>query len=114
MRGPIRGEGVTVRRPTVAVGEDGFRAVTWADEEVAGVLLCPGTTQSAGQAGEPDKVTAGLTAHFPKAYAASLRGCRVALADGTEWDVQGDPAAYADAMTPGPWDREVSLRRVEG
>ena len=112
--GPIRGAAVTVRRPTVRVGEDGFRRTEWADEEVAGVLLCPGPTQSAGAVGEPDRVSAGLTAHFPKGYAASLRGCRVRLADGSEWDVQGDPRAYDDAMTPGPWDREVSLSRVEG
>ncbi len=110
----IKGVTVTVRRPTRTVDEDGFRAVTWADETVAGVLLCPGTGQAAGQTGEPDKALATMTAHFPKSYTAGLLGCRLVAPDGTEWAVQGDPAAWDGAMTPGPWNREVSLSRAQG
>lgn len=110
----FHGEAVTVRRPAVSADGDGFRRVEWADEAVAGVLLAPASTQSADATGEPDRAVATVEAHFPKVYTASLRGCRVALADGSEWAVQGDPRAYAGALTPGPWDREVTLSRVEG
>lgn len=119
MTGPIRGEGVTVLTPS-RCGEDeyGQAVKSWASQEVADVLVCGPSTRDLGDglrtdAGRPDGDRVDLELHFPKAYAASLRGCRVVLR-GRTFEVLGDPVALTGANVPGRWDRAVPVRLVEG
>ena len=100
MRAMISGEPVTVLSP-VSAGEDEY-----------GQLVCGPSTEDIGS-GRPDGDTVSLTLHFPKAFAAPLRGCRVALR-GKTFDVLGDPVALTAANVPGRWDRAVPVRLVEG
>lgn len=85
------------------------------EEEVRGVLVAPGATADM-DASRPAGVTVALTLHFPKSYAASLRGCSVRL--GGRWEgtyrVVGDPMPYMDANVPGPWDRPVEVEAADG
>lgn len=109
----VIGATVTVLRP-VGTGVDAFgRAVVdWAAEEVGGVLIAPGSTSGAG-AERPDGVRSTIKLHIPKAYTASLRGCRVE-ALGRAWDVVGDPMPMPGGLCPGPWDREVEAVAAYG
>ena len=115
----LRGEAVTVLTPTQG-GEDeyGQAVKSWASQEVADVLVCgPATTDlGAGlqtDVGRPEGDSVSLTLHFPKAYAASLRGCRIVLR-GRTFEVLGDPVALTDGNVPGRWNRAVPVRLVEG
>ncbi len=119
MRGAIQGEPVTVYAP-VQAGEDeyGQPVKVWAAQEVADVLVCEPQTQDVGQglqsdSGRPEGDEVSLTLHFPKSFAASLRGCRVALR-GRAFEVMGDPVALTAANVPGKWNRAVPVRLVEG
>lgn len=113
MRGLLRGEPVTVLSP-VSAGEDeyGQPVREWLEAQVDDVLVCGPSTEDIGS-GRPDGDTVSLTLHFPKAFAAPLRGCRVALR-GKTFDVLGDPVALTAANVPGRWDRAVPVRLVEG
>ena len=113
MRG-IVGEEVTVLRPS-SDSADPFRSPvrTWAPETVDNVLVAPGTSPDETDSNRPDGVRVVFTLHFPKAYTASLRGCRVIVA-GDEYEVVGDPQAYEEWNTPGPWNRPVEVSRMEG
>ena len=119
MRAMISGEPVTVLSP-VGAGEDeyGQPVREWLEAQVDDVLVCGPSTEDIGSglrtdSGRPDGDAVSLTLHFPKAFAASLRGCRVALR-GKTFDVLGDPVALTDANVPGMWDRAVPVRLVEG
>ena len=113
MRAMISGETVTVLSP-VSAGEDeyGQPVREWLEAPVDDVLVCSPSTEDIGS-GRPDGDTVSLTLHFPKAFAAPLRGCRVALR-GKTFDVLGDPVALTAANVPGRWDRAVPVRLVEG
>lgn len=115
----LRGEAVTVLTPTQA-GEDeyGQAVKSWASQEVADVLVCEPSTTDLGaglqtDARRPEGDSVSLTLHFPKAYAASLRGCRVGLR-GRTFEVLGDPVALTEGNVPGRWNRAVPVRLVEG
>lgn len=107
----ILGETVTVLTPSQD-GEDeyGQAVKTWASEDVHNVLVCDPSTSDLGR---PEGDSVSLTLHFPKAYAASLRGCRVTLR-GRTYEVLGDPVALTEANTPGRWNRAAPVRLVEG
>lgn len=119
MRAMISGEPVTVLSP-VSAGEDeyGQPVREWLEAPVDDVLVCGPSTEDIGSglrtdSGRPDGDAVSLTLHFPKAFTAPLRGCRVALR-GKTFDVLGDPIALTAANVPGRWDRAVPVRLVEG
>ena len=113
MRSLIRGEPVTVLRPRVTLGEHMDVVREWDAEEVAGVLVQPGSTAGAEEQGRPDATAARVTLHFPKGYGTSLRGCRVRVR-GEVYRVVGDPVPYEAANCPGPWWYEAEAARVDG
>lgn len=84
----------------------------WIAEQVGGVLPQPGATADL-DATRPDGVSVAMTFHFPKAYAASLRGCRIAYG-GREYSVVGDPQPFLAANTPGEWSRAVECETCDG
>ena len=106
-------EAVTVLRP-VESGEDAMRNKTfeWRREEVGGVLVAPATASSA-QVDRIDETRRRITLHFPKGYAADLRGCRVEVR-GLLWSVVGSPQPYAEGNVPGPWSMPVDVEAVDG
>ena len=106
-------ETVTVLRPTVSYGEHMREQTEWGEETVAGCLVRPGATSNLS---DPERVhgdAAALTVHVPKSYTSPLRGCRVRVR-GVEYEVGGDPDAYMEENTPGPWNRSVPLEVVHG
>lgn len=107
----MRGQAVTVRRPSVDYA-DGDAVETWADEEVRGVLVAAGPTRDALDGNRPDGTAVAYTLAFPKSYAASLRGCRVVVG-GEELAVVGDPRPHP-ANCPTRWNRTVEVTRVDG
>ena len=110
----IAGETVTVLIPSQTSLDPFMKpVVTWTPVEVGNVLVAPGTSPDATDTNRPDGVEVVFTLHFPKTYTASLRGCRV-LVGGTEYSVVGDPQAYEEWNTPGPWNRPVEVSRMEG
>lgn len=113
----ISGVTVNVLRPSTS-GTDRLGNATHGTptkEAVANVLVAPGDTESF-EASRPDGTSAMLTLHFPKSYAASLRGCEVELPTpwGGTWRVVGDPMPYIDGNTPTPWNRPVSVEVAHG
>lgn len=109
----LRGEAVTVLRPA-KTGTDAFNAPVnaWAAERVENVLVAPASTSDLGT-DRPEGDRTEIELHFPRAYASSLRGCKVQWR-GHDWLVQGDPQPYAAALTPGDWDRAARAVRVDG
>lgn len=110
----MRGISVTVLRPNPErdelgepIGEDDIR------EQVENVLVAPGTTKNMDET-RPQGVTVALTLHFPKMYAASLRGCSVELPAPWEgiYKVIGDPMPYM--RSPGQWNRPVEVMVADG
>jgi hypothetical protein len=113
----IRGTAVTVLRPSAPTVDRLGNEVPGepVPEVVENVLVVPGATADM-EASRPAGVTVALTLHFPKAYAASLRGCSVELAApwaGT-YRVIGDPQPYMDDNTPTPWNRPVEVEVAHG
>lgn len=113
----------TVTATVLRQGEPAFDRLgmpvsdTFVLEEVPGVLVAPGTPADM-DAARPQGVTVALTLHFPKSYAASLRGCSVELP--APWDrdggyrVIGDPQPYMGSNTPGRWNRAVMVEVADG
>lgn len=109
----MTGKTVTVHRPAV-VGTDAFGAdvVEWSAEPVRNVLVAPSATAALG-AERPNGSETRVLLHFPRAYTASLRGCRVE-AYGRLWEVVGDPLPLQGMAAAFPWDRPVEAVRVDG
>lgn len=84
----------------------------WVSEPVANVLPQPGATTDL-EASRPNGVTVSMTFHFPKTYAASLRGCLIRYG-GRDYPVIGDPQPYLDANCPGDWNRAVECGVCDG
>ena len=111
----FRGVTVAVSRPVF----DGVDA-SWSDaptygepETVDNVIVAPTSTDDAQESTRPWATDTVLTFHFPKAYTASLRGCRISY-NGHDYEVIGDPQPYMDSLTPGEHDRPVQAREVLG
>lgn len=107
-------ETVTVLRPGDASVDAHGNEVPgeWIAEEVCGVLPQPGSTADLG-AERPDGVTVAMTFHFPKGYAASLKGCRVSFG-GRDYPVIGDPQPFPSANCPTPWAMAVECEACDG
>ncbi len=112
--GILRGCEVEVlRRSAGALDAHGNAAPgEWAAETVQNVLPQPGGTSDL-DAARPNGAAVAMTFHFPKSYAGSLKGCRIAYG-GREYRVIGDPRPYLAADTPGEWDRAVECEACDG
>ncbi len=117
MPGLLRGE--TVRVLQYVEGEpDRYGEPTgeWVGRAVANVLVCPADTADSDEslgADRPHGTRHSYALHFPKSYKGPLRGCRVEVR-GEVLEVEGDPLAYAAALTPGDWDRRAKATAVRG
>ncbi len=111
----IQGETVQISRPTIAYTDVyGEANMEWhLAETVENVLVAPGSTADLEPGMHPDGDTTLLALHFPKTFTESLRGARVFVREKT-WEVIGDPQPYTDQNVPGPWNRPVTVRLVEG
>lgn len=111
-------EAVTVWRPTVTYDERMDPVTAWAPERVEGVLFDSPTTEDVEGAMRAFGVRVAYRMHVPRAYAASLRGCRVVrerdegLEDPPTYEVMGDPRPLP--WSPLPWDRAALLGRTDG
>lgn len=103
----LAGERVAVVECAVSRDALGRPARSESRREVGNVLLAPPDTSSMAQL-DADVC---LVAYWPKADPGELRG-REVEARGQRFAVVGDPMAYPAALTPGPWDRAVRLRRA--
>lgn len=110
----ISGVAVEVLRPGAATVDAHGNEVAGEPtaETVGGVLPQPGTTEDL-EASRPEGVVIAMTFHFPKSYAASLKGCSVRYA-GRAWRVVGDPQPYLGANCPGEWNRAVGCEACDG
>lgn len=113
--GLIRGETVTVLRPTETGDADPFGAPVAGEpgrERVSGVLVTPGSTSDL-DASRPEGVSVAYTVHLPKEYGKCLRGCSIEIC-GKPYRVIGDPKPYMEVGTPGPWNLAVEVEAVDG
>lgn len=111
----IQGERVTLFVP-VKGSEDsyGVPSVEWrAQRAIENVLVAPAGTADLEPGMHPDGDAVTLTLHFPKTYTGSLQSARLAVR-GVMYQVIGDPQPYTDQNIPGPWNRPVTVRLVEG
>lgn len=108
----IKGEAVTVIRPTVTYDELHEPEFGEPVETGATVLVCPGSTADL-DATRPNGVEVAYTLHFPKTWTESLRGCSVRVR-GEVLAVVGDPRAYTAANTPGAYNMPVEVTRTDG
>lgn len=105
-------ETVTVLRPSVTYDERMDPVTEWAAEEVGGMLFDAPTTEDVDEAMRAFGVRVAYRMHVPSAYHASLRGCLVRRADGSVWQVAGDPQPLP--WSPQPWDRAAMLGWTDG
>ncbi|OZG51726.1 phage protein [Pseudoscardovia radai] len=111
----MRGETVTIIRRSKA-GEDPAGGTLWStmEETVDDVLVADGSQSDSTEQTMPDGVTVARTAYMPRAWAwHSLKGCRMRLADGTEYEVVGDPHPYDGGLTPTRWHMVVQLTAMK-
>lgn len=109
----IRGETVTVVRPTV--GRDALGEASYGEPErtdVEGVVVAPGPTADL-DATRPEGVKVAYTLCFPKGYREPLRGCWVEVR-GERCRVVGDPRPYTAENVPGPWNYTAEAARADG
>ena len=106
---------VTVLRPNPTAATDPFGAPVGSEpveETVDGVLITPGATADLDPS-RPEGVRVAYTAHFPKGYGKSLRGCSVVIG-GKAYRIIGDPKPYMEDGTPGPWSMAAEVEAVDG
>ncbi len=110
----IFGEGVEVGTP-VDGPADPFgapsRSYEW--EPVANVLVAPGATSDLDET-RPDGVEVAYTLYFPKDFGGSLKGRLVRLRGEDPYAVVGDPKRYPAHLTPGDWNLQAEVGRVDG
>ena len=111
--GLIHGETVTVRTPSVSYDEHMEEVASWSEESVPNVVVTPGSTSNVVESARPDGSRTAYTLGFPKAFSASLRGCRVVVR-GTEYAVIGDPQPLTTANVPGAWSMTAEVEAVDG
>lgn len=125
----IRGESVTVWRPSVTYDERMDPVTAWTPEQVSNVLFDQPTTEDVDEAMRAYGVRAQYRMHVPKTYAKSLRGCRVTrnrempttttTTTGPEmWEptyvVAGDPQPLMPELCPTDWNRSAIVGWVDG
>lgn len=113
MVGLLRGEAVTVIRPTVTYDERKDPVTEWAEESLDNVLFDSPTTADVAGAMREFGVRCDYKLHIPKTYDKSLRDCLIRRErDGRVWKVAGDPQPLA--WSPLDWDREALVGWVDG
>lgn len=116
----LRGETVTVLRPSISYDERMDPVTTWTPESVDNVLFGRPSTEQADGAMRAYGVHAQYVLGIPKEYTASLRGCKVTRArdagldDPPEYIVAGDPQPLPPELCPTPWNREAIVGWVDG
>lgn len=109
------GETVVVeRRERVGTDPGNAPIYKWVTETVEDVLVAPGPRNDVVESNRPDGVRIAWNLHFPKPYAASLRGARVSVRGEPARDVVGDPKPYTLENTPTRWWMPVELEAVDG
>ncbi len=109
----MRGEAVEVLRAVESRDALGRTApASWEVEaEVDGCLFAPSTNVTGTQdTRRGDSCDA--TLYTPKTFAGSLLNRRVRRADGSVWEVVGDPQPFPAGLCPTEWDRAAPLARV--
>ena len=113
----IRGVAVTVKTPGTPTTDRLGNSVPGAPttQTVADVLVAAPTVDDM-EAARENGITLAYTLHFPKSFAASLRGCTVTLPEpwAGEYRVVGDPRPYMDANTPTKWHMPVNVEAADG
>lgn len=127
----LRGEAVTVWRPTTTYDERMDPVDAWEPEDVDNVLFGRPTTEQASETMRAYGVRAAYVLGIPKAYTASLRGCVItrrrdeptatttgpgaALAPGEPaYRVAGDPQPLPPELCPTDWNREALVGWSDG
>lgn len=127
----LRGEGVTVWRPATTYDAAHDPVRTWVPEHVDDVLWGRPNTDGADGDMRANGVEVAYTLAIPKGYVASLRGCLVTrdrdqapttttttggepTMGGPVYAVIGDPAPLPPEVCPTRWNREASVRWVDG
>lgn len=116
----LRGETVTVLRPSIAYDERMDPVTTWEPETVDNVLFGRPTTEDVDGAMRAYGVHVQYALGIPKGYTESLRGCKVirerdsGMEHPPEYVVAGDPAPLPPELCPTPWNREALVGWVDG
>lgn len=111
----FRGELVTIKTPTITYDEYKDEIETFEDTELDNVLFGKPTTEQVGETMRLYGVEISYVLGIPKAYTASLRGCRVYRPrDGHTYRIMGDPQPLPLELCPTPWNREVMAVIVDG
>ncbi len=108
----LSGESVTIWRPTTTLDERKDPVTEWTDETLDNVLFDQPRTEDMDAIMRMYGVVVHYRMHVPKAYTATLRGCRVERANGDTYDVIGDPQPLQ--WSPLDWDREAMLVMRDG
>ena len=109
----LSGETVTLLTPTDGHDEHMDEVRAWVREDVADVLVAPGSTSDVLDSSRPDGTRVAYTLGFPKTFSASLRGCHV-IVRGVEHAVIGDPQPNNAANCPTPWWYTAEVEAVHG
>ena len=111
----IQGETITVLKPVPGpIDAFGSYAPRWETETtIENALIAPGNTADLEPGLRADGDSTTITVHILKTYTGSLRGKRFQIR-GELYDIIGDPIPYQSENVPGPWNRPVQARRVEG
>lgn len=109
----LHGETVTLRTPTITYDEHRERVETWAEEQVADVVVAPGSTSDVADSDRPDGTRTGFSLAFPRTFSASLRGCHVVVR-GIECAVVGDPQPNDPANCPTGWLTTCDVEACDG
>ena len=111
----IRGETVTIYTPAVTYDENKDEVAEYTPATVENVLFGMPTTEQIDEAMRLYSVRAQYTLGIPKAYTASLRGCKVFRPrDGETYVIAGDPHPLPNEICPTSWNREAIAGWVDG
>ena len=109
----MRGEEVTVLRPSQRLDGTGELVTEWEGEAVGDVLVAPGPASGVASSDRPAGTRASYTLAFPKTFCGSLRGCRVEVR-GETFAVVGDPRPNQEWNCPTRWWLSAEVERVQG
>lgn len=114
MRFP-HGETATIQRPTTTTDRYGNTVVDWStptETVVAGCAFAPRTTDE-DRGNYRQGVIVGLTMYAPPGTNVTATD-RIRRADGTVFEVEGQPGEWANPFTGTDFGVQVALRRVQG
>lgn len=109
----LHGETVAVLTPSYGYDEHMEQVETWEREEVANVLVAPGSTSDIDDSARPYGTRAVFTLGFPKTFSKPLRGCRVEVR-GEVYSVIGDPQPNNADNCPTAWWYTAEVEAIDG